>query len=248
MDHQQSQAPPGFYQVPLEKPIPQYSPYPQQTPLPQQASPVPGYTAPQPPSRGPTILNVKRSIALAVLGFTLILFILVIGLGAGLGSAQSRLSDATSKLHVVEQLLSQLSTSSAPPAPTPTTPTSTPTPTPVKSDVQCPKVNGTSYETRSSGTTKKFRYLCGFDYGEGEATDIGNTKTLSLEKCADACAKKTGCTGAGWGVISGDKGPEHVCWMKNNLTTPHVAPAAWGFALMISGNGTEAVVEDDRAE
>ena len=101
-----------------------------------------------------------------------------------------------------------------------------------KADVQCPRVNGTIYTASSGG--KRFRRLCGVDYGgEGEAVDIGNVKTINLDACIDACASETNCTGAGWGVIEGDKGPTHSCWMKTNLTKSHKAMPEWGFAVLV---------------
>ena len=107
-----------------------------------------------------------------------------------------------------------------------------------KSDVKCPAINGTVHTVSASATEagagKQFRLLCGLDYGEGEAVDIGNVKTRNLEGCADACAARGNCTGAGWGVIDGDKGVDHACWMKTNLNgTGHNATAQWGFAVLL---------------
>ena len=130
----------------------------------------------------------------------------------------------------------------------PVSPTSTPTPTAtVKSDVQCPSINGTIFTTKLNSTSsnstttpaeKRFLLLCGIDYGSDEATDIGNVKVKNLDACAEACAKKTNCTGAGWGVIKGDKGPEHTCWMKMGLVKGHNTTGAWGFAQLV-GEGFE---------
>jgi hypothetical protein len=121
-----------------------------------------------------------------------------------------------------------------PAAPSTTLPTSTsstsPTPT-VKSDVQCPKVNGTVYTSSSSG--QRFLRLCGIDYGPSEAVDIGSVRVRNLDACAEACANEPDCTGAGWGVIEGDTGPFHSCWMKTNLTEPHKAPDTWAFAMLV---------------
>ena len=99
-------------------------------------------------------------------------------------------------------------------------------------DVQCPRVNGTIYTASSGG--KQFRRLCGLDYGgEGEAVDIDNVKTRNMDACIDACASEENCTGAGWGVIDGDKGATHTCWMKTNLTKSHKAMPDWGFAVLV---------------
>lgn len=48
--------------------------------------------------------------------------------------------------------------------------------------------------------------LRGRNYGEGEATDIGNVKVKNLNACAEACAKKTNSAEAGWGAIKGIRG------------------------------------------
>jgi len=126
--------------------------------------------------------------------------------------------------------------------------------------VQCPRINGTLYTPGGNSTTnstttnstsnsttggtprKQFRLLCGFDYGQGEAKDLKGVKVQNLNACADACAATANCTGAGWGVISGDAGPEHTCWLKTNLTKPHVATGSWGFAVLLDGNGTAITV------
>lgn len=103
-------------------------------------------------------------------------------------------------------------------------------------DVQCPQVNGTVYTASSGG--KRFRRMCGVDYGgEGEAIDIANVKTRSLDACIDACASRSNCTGAGWGVIKGDKNPLQSCWMKTNLTKFHKATPDWGFAVFVPTAG-----------
>jgi hypothetical protein len=105
-------------------------------------------------------------------------------------------------------------------------------PTAATADVQCPRVNGTIYTASSGG--KQFRRLCGLDYGgEGEAVDIDNVKTRNMDACIDACASEENCTGAGWGVIDGDKGSTHTCWMKTNLTKSHKAKPDWGFAVLV---------------
>lgn len=99
-------------------------------------------------------------------------------------------------------------------------------------DIECPRVNGTVYTASTGG--KRFRRMCGVDYGgAGEAVDIGSVKTLSLDTCIDACASRSNCTGAGWGVIDGDQGPTHSCWMKTNLTKSHTATPEWGFAILV---------------
>jgi hypothetical protein len=108
----------------------------------------------------------------------------------------------------------------------------------VVSDVQCPQVNGTIYTASTGG--KRFRRMCGIDYGgQGEAVDIGNVKTRNMDACIDACASRANCTGAGWGIIKGDQGPTHSCWMKANLTKSHTATPEWGFAVLAQGDDSE---------
>ncbi|KAL1841767.1 hypothetical protein VTJ49DRAFT_6605 [Mycothermus thermophilus] len=183
----------------------------------------------------PKTISVKRSVALGVGSLVAFLVLAVIGLSTGLGISQRDLRNSNNELTKVQAVLATATIVpfAASDIPTPTTSTSSsssPTPT-VKSDVQCPKVNGTIYTSSTSG--QRFRRLCGIDYGPGEAVDIGNVPTRNLDACADACASRANCTGAGWGVIEGDKGPLHSCWMKTNLTEPHEAPEVWGFALLV---------------
>ncbi|GAB1315336.1 hypothetical protein MFIFM68171_05546 [Madurella fahalii] len=183
-----------------------------------------------------TVLNVKRSIALGTLAVIVFLFLAVIGLSAGLGVSQRDLRQAKGDLETVQAIFS-----SAVAAGAATTVSHTPTPASVPpaasvtavADVQCPRVNGTMYTARTGG--KRFRRICGIDYGgEGEAADIGNVKTRSLDACIDACAAEPNCTGAGWGVIDGDSSATHSCWMKTNLTEFHRARPDWGFAVLVS--------------
>lgn len=188
-----------------------------------------------PSTSGPTVLNVTRGVALSVMGVIVFLLVAVIGLSAGLGVSQRDLQQVKGDLEAAQAVLSATSApTTAAVLPTSTT-VSVPaaaSPTATKADVQCPRVNGTIYTASSGG--KRFRRLCGLDYGgEGEAVDIGNVKTRNLDACIDACASETNCTGAGWGVIEGDKGPTHSCWMKTNLTKSHKAMPEWGFAVLV---------------
>ncbi|KAK0743881.1 hypothetical protein B0T18DRAFT_490494 [Schizothecium vesticola] len=189
----------------------------------------------------PSVVSIKRSLSRwFLLAFT-ILFLCVIGLSAGLGVSQQSLHQTETNLQAAQQAVTAAEAQTAGATTvyltrTPTSPTPTPSAT-VKSDVQCPAINGTSYtaasNTTSSGTSKAFVLLCGLDYGDKEATDIGSVKVRNLSACAEACAKKTNCTGAGWGVIKGDKGPEHTCWLKTDLIKSHNATGEWGFARLI---------------
>lgn len=190
---------------------------------------------PNPPAPGPTVLNVTRGVALSVVGVIGFLLIAVIGLSAGLGVSQRDLQQVKGDLEAAQAVLSATSaptTGAVLPASTTISIPAAATPTETTADVQCPRVNGTIYTASSGG--KQFRRLCGLDYGgEGEAVDIDNVKTRNMDACIDACASEENCTGAGWGVIDGDKGATHSCWMKTNLTKSHKAPPDWGFAVLV---------------
>ncbi|KXX75058.1 hypothetical protein MMYC01_207768 [Madurella mycetomatis] len=183
-----------------------------------------------------TILNVKRSVALGVLAVIVLLSLAVIGLSAGLGVSQRDLRQVKGDLEVAQAIFSSAVAAGAATTvfhtPTPASASSTASATTV-ADVQCPRANGTMYTARTG--SKQFRRMCGIDYGgEGEAVDIGNVQTRSLDACIDACAARPSCTGAGWGVIDGDSGAMHSCWMKTNLTRFHRARDDWGFAVLVS--------------
>ncbi|KAK4168369.1 hypothetical protein QBC43DRAFT_254111 [Cladorrhinum sp. PSN259] len=256
MDHQQHVQQPGYHELQGEKAAQHMLP-PQYAQAHQQA--IPSYHAessgPSQSSSG-TLLTIKRSVALSILGAIVLLLLLVIGLSAGLGVSQNKLNRANDNIEIMKsQILSPVAESNKP-VPTisitslpPASPTPTPdpsrtsfiisTPSQTAALVQCPSVNNTVYTvtSASSGPAKKFTRLCGLDYGgSDEATDIGNVKVNSLDQCIEACAKKSGCTGAGWGVT--DKAnPLQSCWMKKGLKKPHDAKMPdWGFAVLVGGD------------
>ncbi|KAK4211620.1 hypothetical protein QBC37DRAFT_11444 [Rhypophila decipiens] len=195
------------------------------------------------------ISHVSVRLAGCVLAIIVILFAAVIGLAAGLGMTQENLRQARSDLLLAQAKLVAPGTGTAANSPpsdatttsTPATVTATIVPTPTaQAAIKCPAGNGTFYSTSSgdsSGPTKQFQRICGIDYGQGEAKDIGSKKVASLDECMDACAARAGCTGAGWGAITGDKGNMHSCWMKTGLIKPHKATQDWGFGLLITGSG-----------
>lgn len=95
----------------------------------------------------------------------------------------------------------------------------------------CPYINNTIYQV--PGSTKNFLRLCGIDYSGGsEAVELAHKPTFSFEDCIGNCAGTYGCTGCGWGVLSGDEGADHQCWMKSNLTTDHKVASDWCFAIL----------------
>ncbi|KAK3342221.1 hypothetical protein B0H65DRAFT_428763 [Neurospora tetraspora] len=198
---------------------------------------------------GSTLLTVKRSIALAVVGTLALLLATVIGLAAGLGVSQKNLHDAKNDLKLAQASI----TAGLGAIPSPTVATATSTSASASSTataiakIECPSINGTLYTATVAGnstspggsSSKTFQRLCGVDFGKGEAVDIGSVNTTSFNSCLDKCAQKQGCTGAGWGAIPGDEETHHTCWMKTNLTTKgHEAVDEWAFGVLeMSGSG-----------
>ncbi|KAK3332980.1 hypothetical protein B0T19DRAFT_398699 [Cercophora scortea] len=175
---------------------------------------------------GAPSLRIKRSVALAVALVAGLLLIAVIGLAAGLGVSQRNLHQAQ------DDLASALGGAAG----TATTTSPTAAPTATGATFACPNAsNGTMYTSSATSGGKQFQRFCGIDFGPGESTDLGSVKTDSLDTCLDACAAREKCTGAGWGVISGDTGNLHSCWMKTNLTHSHKATAEWGFGKLVQG-------------
>ncbi|KAK1775119.1 hypothetical protein QBC45DRAFT_423178 [Copromyces sp. CBS 386.78] len=206
---------------------------------------------------GSTLLTVKRSMALAVIGTLALLLATVIGLAAGLGVSQKNLDDAKNDLKLAQASitagLGAITSSTQHPSPTVATATSTSASTATAiAKIECPAINGTLYTATvagnsssaggsSSSSSKKFTRLCGLDFGQGEAVDIGSVNTTSFNSCLDKCAQKQACMGAGWGAIPGDEETHHTCWMKTNLTTKgHKAVDEWAFGMLslsVGGNG-----------
>jgi hypothetical protein len=103
------------------------------------------------------------------------------------------------------------------------------------SRASCPAANNTIYSV--PGSDKSFLRICGIDYsgefgGDARAKDIGVVITKNMEDCIVNCAGYPGCTGCGWGIIQGDEGDEHRCWLKSRLGKSHVARPGWDFAIL----------------
>lgn len=97
--------------------------------------------------------------------------------------------------------------------------------------LSCPNGNGTKYDVPDS--KKTFLLICGIDYsGADEATDLGSLYTIDMEDCMTNCATFPGCTACGWGVIPGDPGSEHRCWLKGSLQKTHQSKSGWYFAIL----------------
>lgn len=95
----------------------------------------------------------------------------------------------------------------------------------------CPAANNTKYEVKS--VKKTFLRVCGVDYvGSGGAVDLGVVWTASMQDCMNSCAGYTNCTGCSWGVIPGDGGSDHRCWLKSDLRSPTSVRSGWDFAIL----------------
>ncbi|KAK0710319.1 hypothetical protein B0T26DRAFT_836585 [Lasiosphaeria miniovina] len=240
--HYQHQSP--VQQTPRRPPQQLQQPYNTHQPFPEK---LPAAFPPAQPE------GLKRSVVLGVLALIAFLFLAVIGLGAGLGVSQRDLSQAKSDLKVAEAVASAVLVITTPPAstvhvthtPSPTTqvtPTRSTTPAAASSTGSsvasassgvCPGTNGTFYTSSVASGSKRFQRLCGLDFsGPGQAEDIGSVNTTSLNDCIDACAAKTNCTGAGWGIMTGTNSSIQPCWMKTNLNKNHKATVGWGFAIL----------------
>lgn len=97
--------------------------------------------------------------------------------------------------------------------------------------VSCPAANDTRYNV--PGTNATFLRRCGIDYsGVDQAKDLASVWTLSMQDCMFQCADYPGCQACGWGVIPGDEGSLHRCWLKSNLQSSHQSRAGWEFAIL----------------
>ena len=95
----------------------------------------------------------------------------------------------------------------------------------------CPGTNNTEFDVPDS--SKVFLQLCDIDYsGTGEAEDIASVWTTTFDDCIIYCADFSGCTACGWGILAGDPGSEHRCWLKSHLGNHHNAKTGWQFAIL----------------
>ncbi|KAK0737460.1 hypothetical protein B0T21DRAFT_439144 [Apiosordaria backusii] len=187
-----------------------------------------------------TICGVKRGLFLLLLAVGgLVLLAIAIGVGLGVGLAKKPESAETAGLSTLPTTTTPteapatvyITTTVSPSSPTSTTSGTSPSAT--GTGLSCPQSQGTHY---LSNNGKKFITLCGVDYSEnGEAKEISNAKVKTFRDCLELCSKKKECTGAGWGVMEGDKAGEHTCWMKNGLNSSHTAVPEWGFGVLLAG-------------
>ncbi|RKU42603.1 hypothetical protein DL546_004764 [Coniochaeta pulveracea] len=197
-----------------------------------------------PPPRRPkqdVICGIRRRLFTGILVALVLLIVgivLGVGLGVGLGKHDQR---ETKDPGPVSSSSAPIPTSSTGPSITPSitsaaaphssTSTAVPTTTPTASPTtDCPFVNNTIYQV--PGSSIKFLRLCGIDYSENEATDLTHIPTSSFAGCMDNCAGTYGCIGASWGVLAGDSGSEHQCWMKSKLKIGHKVVNDWCFGVL----------------
>lgn len=213
-------------------------------------------------SERPTFFGRKGPGAKLLVGIIGLLFFIAAGLAAGLGVSQRDLKQTKTSLQAARISLVRFVPFPAPvvyitdplssgqPTPSPVAPSADrpsdpaidpPSDPPSKAgQVECPMINGTLYTVTNPTIVKsvtpdrlQFKLLCGLDFtGDREAVELGVVKTMNLTECADACAATTNCTGAGWGIIAGNGGPGHYCWMKTGLIRGHRAAPGWGFAVI----------------
>ncbi|KAK3996480.1 hypothetical protein QBC44DRAFT_148990 [Cladorrhinum sp. PSN332] len=183
-----------------------------------------------------TICGIRRRLFLWLLGLVaIVLLAIAIGVGVGVGLGHQKQTAEQPIQSSVTSNSSGISTATATSGvilPTATTHTSTaPSATATGS---CPGMDNTQYYT-SSG--KKFLHLCGVDYsGQAEAINVGNATTATFKECVELCSKKTGCTGAGWGIGMDDRLNKPNCWMKSSLNQSHTATPQWNFAVLLAGD------------
>lgn len=175
--------------------------------------------------------GIRRGLLPWLLGIGgLVLLVIAIGVGVGVGISGQTHSSPTGT--------TSPGNAAGGVAPTATS-TITPSATPIGSS--CSFANNSQALT-SNG--KHFVLLCGIDYsGGGEATDLGNLKASTFEKCIEQCAKETECAGAGWGPKDrGDNTYRETCWMKKDLKQGHVATEDWHFAVLVTTGATNGTV------
>ncbi|PNY29607.1 Uncharacterized protein TCAP_00477 [Tolypocladium capitatum] len=179
--------------------------------------------APPAPIPASTIWGLRRRIFNVLLAVSLVVVVgIVVGVGVGVGVGSKR----------------QAADSQQQQTPVTTTPPSSQASSSSTSDddvptavVACPTANNTKY--LDARTRKTFLRICGIDYtGPGQAVDLGAVLATSMQECMADCAGYPGCTACGWGVIPGDTGTAHRCWLKGDLQKAHVVRTGWDFAIL----------------
>ncbi|ATY64539.1 hypothetical protein A9K55_004604 [Cordyceps militaris] len=156
----------------------------------------------------------------------------VFGLRSGRhNSARDTPGDATSSSAPNADVMCVTSTTSSRPPATSTTGTMANAGAASTSAIPCPAANHTLYQVPNSA--KRFKRLCGIDYsGRDQARDLASVWTNTMQDCIFQCVNFSGCTGCGWGIIAGDLGSEHRCWLKSDLKALYSLRSGWEFALL----------------
>ncbi|CAH0054611.1 unnamed protein product [Clonostachys solani] len=179
--------------------------------------------APLPPRE---ILGYKRRTFLIAVGLLVLIVVAVavgVGVGVGVGSNKNKSSGSDAQT-------SPTATTST--SPTSTTSTSTSSSAkPTTSSSACPAANNTVFDVPNSD--KSFLRLCGVDYADGDgAEDLTTVWTASMVDCMTNCAGFPRCEACSWGALEGDKGDNHRCYLKRNLTKSESRRPGWDFAVM----------------
>ncbi|KAI5856773.1 hypothetical protein GGS23DRAFT_393036 [Durotheca rogersii] len=205
-----------------------------------------------PPRGDKKILGMRKTPFWWLLALLGLLLVIAIGVGVGVGVSReaSGGSDRDAIAEAVTASSSSLSptpaisgpvtsaagdvsiTSTLSPSTTSSSSGSTSTPTgSAEGKIDCPTANGTVYQV--PGSDKRFLRICGIDYSADEAQDLRQVPTETILDCMKNCAGTYQCTGCAWGVLEGDTGTQHTCFLKGNLRTPHEADINWAFAVLL---------------
>ncbi|KAB5546952.1 hypothetical protein GE09DRAFT_1223979 [Coniochaeta sp. 2T2.1] len=186
---------------------------------------------------GPICGLTRRMFFIAVTIFVVLIVGIAVGVGVGVGlnhvgkhSIQNP-PPAGSNSSSTQSSTTTSPTTSIEPGSSSSTSTSSSASTIPTATTDCPFINNTIYQV--PGSPKTFLRLCGIDYSGGsEAVELVNKPTFSFADCMGNCAGWYGCTGCAWGVVNGDTGADHQCWIKSDLTTGHKVAPDWCFAIL----------------
>lgn len=200
--------------------------------------------APLPPRE---ILGFKRRTFLIAAGLLVLLVVAIavgVGVGVGIGSNKNNSSGSEYDLSpsplpslqyvdanpLTSAQTSPTATASTPPTSTTSTSTSS-SAKPTTSSSACPAANNTVFDVPNSD--KSFLRICGVDYADGDgAEDLTTVWTASMVDCMTNCAGFPKCEACSWGALEGDKGDNHRCYLKRNLTKSESRRPGWDFAIM----------------
>ncbi|KAJ6438852.1 transmembrane alpha-helix domain-containing protein [Purpureocillium lavendulum] len=185
--------------------------------------------APPAPIPVATTCGLRRRTFWIVVAVAALLVVIGVGVGAGVGiGAGGKDKSPSSAASTTTSLTSGTATTSSASSP------ATASPTPF---LACPAANNTKYTVPR--TEKTFLRVCGIDYsGAGNAAELGNVWVAGMQECMASCAGYPGCTGCSWGVIEGDAGSDHRCWLKGKLGSSSAVRPGWDFAILHHISGT----------